>query len=67
MPTPPPLPTDDRQHLEDAYRQAVGTVRALARAMGKPDPFKTRAERQAERLSDLLRPPVEDFPPIADT
>lgn len=54
MPTPPPLPTDDRQppgSLEDAYRQSIGVVRALAKSLGQPDPIATREERRAlERL-----------------
>lgn len=42
----PPLTPEDRQSLEDAYRQAIGTVRALARALGKPCPIVSREERR---------------------
>jgi len=43
----PSLSAEERRHLEDAYRQAIGTVRALARALGKPCPIVSREERRA--------------------
>lgn len=42
----PMLTDEERKHLEDAYRQAIGTVRALARALGKPCPIVSREERR---------------------
>lgn len=44
--TPPRLTPEERRELEDAYRQAIGTVRALARALGKPCPIASREERR---------------------
>jgi IS30 family transposase len=45
-PPVPALSPEERRHLEDAYRQAIGTVRALARALGKPCPIVSREERR---------------------
>lgn len=43
---PAGLSAEERRNLEDAYRQAIGTVRALARALGRPCPVVSREERR---------------------
>ena len=49
-----PIPIDqERRDLEDAYRQAIGTVRALARALGKPCPIVDREERRQQARQTL--------------
>jgi hypothetical protein len=39
--------------MEDAYRKAVALVITLARALGKPSPILTRADRRATAQSEL--------------
>lgn len=54
----PTLTQEDRKQLEDAYRQAIGTVRALARALGKPCPIVSREERK-QRVDKTLTEAVQ--------
>jgi len=49
----PILTAEERKNLEDAYRQAIGTVRALARALGKPCPIVSREERRESTHSTI--------------
>jgi len=55
-----PLTDTERKELEDAYRQAIGTVRALARALGKPCPIPTREERRSPPSRPLARRGILD-------
>lgn len=40
------LTTAERQQAEEAYRQAIGLVRSLARLLGYPCPIVSRQERR---------------------
>ena len=55
-----PYTDAERRELEDAYRQAIGTVRALARALGKPCPIVSREERREATHRPLVERAILD-------
>lgn len=41
-----PITSDQRQQLEELYRQQISAVRTLARLLGYPCPIASRQERR---------------------